>query len=88
MLHESINELVDIDKQSDKISEFMRLMYANEDCEEGDEDCEDILSPCCGDKLETVFGSSFPLKVKCLSCHKEFVLKQIVDSITKQGEQS
>jgi len=42
-----------------------------------EEDCSDILSPCCNSIMENKFGS-LPLQVICKSCNKIYFLKELL----------
>lgn len=48
-------------------------------CSDGDteDDCGELTSPCCQAQLSTIFGS-LPLEVKCGSCNKVFLLRDLV----------
>lgn len=45
--------------------------------EDPNEDCGELLSPCCQEKLTTVFGT-LPLEVKCEKCGLHHFLREIV----------
>jgi len=57
---------------------FNKLTGQDEDCAE--DDCDEILSPCCQDELSVVFGT-LPLKVQCKNCEKVYELNKLVRDI-------
>lgn len=58
-----------------KTSTFFSKLFSQEDCPQ--EDCEELTSPCCSKKLNTIFGS-FPVKVECELCKMTFLLKEVL----------
>ena len=65
-----------------KVQEFFQLFQQSKKqqenpCPEDDEDCSDLLSPCCNLILSTVFGT-LPLEVKCSGCGKSYLLKDVL----------
>jgi len=83
MIPNNTDELLKEQKANSKLSELFDKMKKARDCDENDEeDCGDLLSPCCNSQFQTVFGS-IPLMVECLNCHQKFMLKQLMDTVTK-----
>jgi len=60
-----------------KVKRLLDLMF-DKDCRK-DENCEDLLSPCCSGGLRVVFGS-FPVEVECLICGSKAILRDLVTS--------
>lgn len=61
---------------NENISRFGKLMdKAKKPCPE--DDCAEVLSPCCGGILTTVFGT-LPLLVQCLDCKKLYVFRDLL----------
>jgi hypothetical protein len=56
------------------IKKFVSLLAG--DCPEN-EDCDELLSPCCGDKMAVVFGS-FPAEVQCKGCGFKMFLRELL----------
>jgi len=67
--------------KKEKVEEFAGLMNRaakqDEDCPEEDEDCNEMLSPCCRAKIKSVFGS-LPLVIECTECKKKHLLADVV----------
>jgi len=42
-----------------------------------EEDCSEVVSPCCGVVVDMVFGS-LPLEVQCSVCGKTYVLRNLI----------
>jgi len=97
---EKLNEILDkspstiIDKEDlDKAKHLFQLLaktsqLAQNETENGpciEEDCSDILSPCCNGLLENKFGS-LPLQVICKSCGNSYLLKDLLEKL-KQDPQ-
>lgn len=69
-----------------RLTEFLQLynkaskteVKEKEPCLPG-EDCSDLVSECCSAILTTVFGT-LPLEVKCTSCGRCYVLREILAS--------
>jgi len=57
---------------------FNKLTGQDEDCLE--DDCDELLSPCCQAKLHTIFGT-LPLEVKCEKCESIYKLSDLVKEI-------
>ena len=75
----NVNNVSNLSEAADKrlkskTSDFFRKLYS-EDCPE--EDCEELTSPCCSKKLNTVFGT-IPVQVRCELCKNTFLLKEIL----------
>jgi len=68
-LIDSLTNLLDLIDKSNKNN--------NEDCEDDEEDCGDVLSPCCNAPLDNIHGT-LPLEVRCVSCSKTYLLKNLV----------
>jgi hypothetical protein len=75
---------------SSKIQELLSLLLksreekekaltGDEDCPDGDEDCRELLSPCCASTIELVFGS-LPVQAKCVECGGVHLLRDLVTS--------
>lgn len=64
---------------NNKIRDFFKIMLDN-DCIE--DDCDEISSPCCSEKMQIVFGT-LPLEVRCTSCDEKFLLRDIVENLKK-----
>jgi hypothetical protein len=76
----SLNSVLKESGAGDQFGEFFRLMKRkDEDCPE-EEDCGSVTSPCCEAKVGIVFAS-FPLRVKCAECSKEFLFSKIVAAL-------
>lgn len=58
---------------------FRRMKRKSEDCPE-EEDCDEVISPCCSSSVEVVFGSH-PLMVRCSKCDGKFKLRDIVKKL-------
>jgi hypothetical protein len=56
------------------IKKFVSLLAG--DCPEN-EDCDELLSPCCGEKMVIVFGS-FPAEVECKGCKSKVLLRDLL----------
>lgn len=53
----------------------------DEDCPEPDEDdCRDLLSPCCDELIHTVFGT-LPIQAECSKCKKQYHLRDLVEAL-------
>jgi len=93
-LHEALCELVDSKDPvvKAKASHFLDLLKRarepgkpktegkEEDCPEGEEDCDETLSPCCQAEMHTIFGS-LPLMVECFACGKKHRLSDVVAAL-------
>lgn len=81
-LFEIMNEEDLNDKPNKSISKFFDLLNKSntqeEPCKDDEEDCTDILSPCCTSTLTTVFGT-IPLKVECKNCGKLYILRELLE---------
>jgi len=73
----SLEDVIKNQNTSGKFEEFFRRMKRkNGECPE-DDDCGEVISPCCELKVVIIFGS-LPLKVECSKCKKKFLLKNIL----------
>ena len=81
-IHEFLKIPNNSTNKDDKLTEFLQLYNkaskAGEPCPPG-EDCSDLVSECCSAILTTVFGT-LPLRVRCTSCDKRYVLREILES--------
>ena len=89
---EDLEELINSDTSSKgKVQELMNLLKkarktkespkSDEDCPDPDEDdCRDILSPCCGAPIRTVFGT-LPVDAECQECGGIHRLSQLVAAL-------
>ena len=93
--NDALKGLSDSDLQAkDKIKKLMELMVkakeiskkdnSEKDCLDNEEDCREILSPCCKTKFKTVFGT-LPLKVICLNCGNSYVLREVLEKSIKKS---
>lgn len=57
------------------------------DCPEDIEDCSEVVSPCCGVPVSTIFGT-LPLKVRCKQCEKEYFLGPLMRELLKKSKTS
>ena len=57
------------------------------DCPEDVEDCSEVVSPCCGVPVSTIFGT-LPLKVLCKQCEKEYLLGPLMRELLKKSKTS
>lgn len=71
---DKIKKDIDISSNGEKVREFVDLML-NNDCE--DNDCDEILSPCCSNKIDIIFGS-LPLEVKCQKCNNKMLFSELI----------
>jgi len=64
----------------DKVNEFFEVFNnTKKPCKnKEDEDCPDLVSPCCNAALKTCMGT-LPLKVTCRECGVEYNLKELLD---------
>ena len=70
----AFERLEDSNIPNPKFKEFLSILKARDENCEG---CESLVSPCCNAVVSTVFGSC-PLEVKCSSCNKVFLLKNLL----------
>jgi len=90
---QSFDEIISSDDSSQgKIRELMHLLRrvrrlkqkssAEEDCPEpGDDDCRDLLSPCCDEPIRTVFGT-LPVEAECSKCKERYSLRRLVAALS------
>lgn len=88
-LQDQVENLIESDTSSQgKIGELMELLEKARKTRESpttdqdgpvedDDDCRDILSPCCGAPISTIFGT-LPVMARCQECGKEQRLREIV----------
>ena len=71
---DKVKKDIDISSNGEKVREFVDLIF-DDDCE--DDDCDEILSPCCSNKIDIVFGS-FPLEVECQKCGNRTLFSKLI----------
>jgi len=62
----------------DSVNEFFEVLAkGSKPCKDGEDDCPDLVSPCCNAVLKTCMGT-LPLKATCKECGKEYNLRELL----------
>ncbi len=68
-------QLKNLSSHKEQAKKFVGLMF-DEDCRK-DEDCDEVISPCCSSEMEIVFGS-FPVEVECKDCKTKYLFRDLI----------